>query len=170
MNLFATNKPKIQEILKSTFLISCNNAIILRDGLQSSISHSLHMDVPSTNLHPGIICAIALIPTALIVILVIVIVRGFDLVPNWTTWGSHILARRRGSLQDDAAFPNDSRNTIASNSTTQSQFIGQSEEVQVVPPVPARIIRHTRPVRHGNLPAQWRTKPTAPSYHQAGPK
>lgn len=91
-------------------------------------------------LHPGIICAIALIPAVLIVIVTLTILKGFNLI-------SHLCNRRSKSRSEQLAPTHPTSlidNTGGSFTTIKSSFIGQVRNESlgsIIRPLPVHYAR-----------------------------
>ncbi|XXG98548.1 Putative ribokinase [Hypoxylon texense] len=108
------------------------------------------------SLHPGIICAIALIPTILIVIITLTILKGFNLLPQPGTWWENIQYRKHSApvvvtLVDPAG---------GSFSTIESNFIGQARNESVTS------IRRPPPVHHARKTVIRGRNPFSPTRNQ----
>ncbi|OTA93024.1 hypothetical protein M434DRAFT_31377 [Hypoxylon sp. CO27-5] len=92
-------------------------------------------------LHPGIICAITLIPTSLILIFTFMTLKGFDLLPSICACG-----RRSRRQQYPTATPVSVVDSAGGSFTTiESNFIGQARNeftTTITRPSP---VHHARP-------------------------
>ncbi|RYP79063.1 hypothetical protein DL771_000041 [Monosporascus sp. 5C6A] len=96
---------------------------------------SAAMSLKPSELHPGIVCIIAFIPAVLVLVIILVILNGFNLLPSVKSWTPrHWSCRPERPHQS----PEEGRavNPVPSCSSIESAFIGQQrdESIEALPP------------------------------------
>jgi hypothetical protein len=142
---------------------SCDCVHVCTVRASTNRSRPLAMSSNDPSLHPGVICAIVLLPFVTILAFTFAILKGFNLLPSAGWWRPSRWSSRRPDLPEQHLNAQRSTITINSYSTDESNFVGQRRDGVAAIAVDPRLVECTL------HPSGWRREfrvPAATSHHQ----